>query len=306
MSPLNSLQGRRSRPPAARGRRPRDRLLHRRLFGCGSGWSSGVGVRVVASVVLCSSVAFSGCLLRRERCVVLRPCSAVAAGGRPRAATKNGNTGAHGAHGARSGWSGAGACPNLLQRRPGPGPTARGSAEYQRFFSRAPARWGPLQQIRTNRAAADPREGRRGPPGGAHGPAGGPLRAGRRSRGPPPRGRTRLRAEAPRRDAERGRTAEPTPPRGGGHHVDQGGARGGDDSPRDGGRRGPRRRPRPGTPPTTRRERLTTPHGGRPTASLPRKSNQTPASPARPPGPAELRGRAGARAMPPVECAPVP
>ena len=212
MSPLNSLQGRRSRPPAARGRRPRDRLLHRRLFGCGSGWSSGVGVRVVASVVLCSSVAFSGCLLRRERCVVLRPCSAVAAGGRPRAATKNGNTGAHGAHGARSGWSGAGACPNLLQRRPGPGPTARGSAEYQRFFSRAPARWWPLQQIRTNRAAADPREGRRGPPGGAHGPAGGPLRAGRRSRGPPPRGRTRLRAEAPRRDAERGRTAEPTPP----------------------------------------------------------------------------------------------
>ena len=42
------------------------------------------------------------------------------------------------------------ACPNLLQRRPGPGPAARRSAEYQRFFSGFPVRSGPLQQIRTS------------------------------------------------------------------------------------------------------------------------------------------------------------
>ena len=52
--------------------------------------------------------------------------------------------------------SGSGACPNLLQRRPRPGSAARRSAEYQRFFSGAPARSGPLQQIWTNRAAMDP------------------------------------------------------------------------------------------------------------------------------------------------------
>ena len=51
---------------------------------------------------------------------------------------------------------GAGACPNLLQRRPGPGSAAIRTAEYQRFFSGAPARSGPLQQIWTNRAAMDP------------------------------------------------------------------------------------------------------------------------------------------------------
>jgi len=33
------------------------------------------------------------------------------------------------------GRSGAGSCPNLLQRRSGPGSAARGSAEYQRFSS---------------------------------------------------------------------------------------------------------------------------------------------------------------------------
>ena len=55
--------------------------------------------------------------------------------------------------------SGAGACPNLPQRRPGPGSAAKKSAEYQRFFSRAPARWGPLWQIWTIRAAAGPRKG---------------------------------------------------------------------------------------------------------------------------------------------------
>ena len=59
--------------------------------------------------------------------------------------------------------SGAGACPNLLQRRPATGSTTRRSAEYQRFFSRAPARSGPLQQIWTNGAASgpSPRGGRR-------------------------------------------------------------------------------------------------------------------------------------------------
>ena len=48
----------------------------------------------------------------------------------------------------------AGACPNLLQRRSGPGSAARRIAEYQRFSSSAPVRSGPLQQIWTNSAAA--------------------------------------------------------------------------------------------------------------------------------------------------------
>ena len=52
-----------------------------------------------------------------------------------------------------------GACPNLLQRRSGPGSTTEESAEYQRFFSCAPARPGPLQQIWTTRAAAGPGRG---------------------------------------------------------------------------------------------------------------------------------------------------
>ena len=54
------------------------------------------------------------------------------------------------------GRSEAGACPDLLQRRSGPGEAANESAEYQRFFSRAPARSGPLQQIWTNGAPAGP------------------------------------------------------------------------------------------------------------------------------------------------------
>ena len=57
------------------------------------------------------------------------------------------------------GRSGAGACPNLPQRRPGPGSTADESAEYQRFSFGALTRSGPLQQIRTNGAAACPGEG---------------------------------------------------------------------------------------------------------------------------------------------------
>ena len=54
------------------------------------------------------------------------------------------------------GRSGAGACPNLPQRRSGPGSAVSGGAEYQRFFSRAPARSGPLWQIWTTGAAAGP------------------------------------------------------------------------------------------------------------------------------------------------------
>ena len=49
-----------------------------------------------------------------------------------------------------------GACPNLPQRRSGPGSAVSGGAEYQRFFSRAPARSGPLWQIWTAGAAAGP------------------------------------------------------------------------------------------------------------------------------------------------------
>ena len=52
------------------------------------------------------------------------------------------------------GRSGAGACPNLLQRGSGPGSAARRSAEYQRFSFGVSARSGPLQQIWTTRAAA--------------------------------------------------------------------------------------------------------------------------------------------------------
>ena len=47
------------------------------------------------------------------------------------------------------GRAGAGTCPNLLQRRSVSRSAARRSAEYQRFFSRDPARSEPLQQIWT-------------------------------------------------------------------------------------------------------------------------------------------------------------
>ena len=52
--------------------------------------------------------------------------------------------------------AGAGSCPNLPQRRSGPGSAAKESAEYQRFFSGVPARSGPLWQIWTTGAAAGP------------------------------------------------------------------------------------------------------------------------------------------------------
>ena len=51
---------------------------------------------------------------------------------------------------------GAGICPNLLQRRSGPGSAVRRSAEYQRFSSGVSARSGPLQQIWTTCAPTGP------------------------------------------------------------------------------------------------------------------------------------------------------
>ena len=88
--------------------------------------------------------------------------------------------------------SGSGSCPNLLQRRPGSGSAARRSAEYQRFSSGAPVRWGPLQQIWTNGAAAGPG---RGAPIGRAGPRERPPQApsDRADRPPVPSGRLRRR-----------------------------------------------------------------------------------------------------------------
>ena len=50
----------------------------------------------------------------------------------------------------------AGVCPNLPQRRSAAVSAAKKSAEYQRFFSRVPARYGSLWQIWTTGAAAGP------------------------------------------------------------------------------------------------------------------------------------------------------
>ena len=60
----------------------------------------------------------------------------------------------------------AGACPNLPQRRPGPGSTANRSTEYQRFSSGISARSGPLWQIWTIRRLGPVGEGVRGAGGG--------------------------------------------------------------------------------------------------------------------------------------------
>ncbi len=76
------------------------------------------------------------------------------------------------------GRSGAGTCPNLLQRRSGPGSAARRSAEYQRFSSGVSARSGPLQQIWTNGAVAGPCAD--GGPGDRPGARADPPRPGRR------------------------------------------------------------------------------------------------------------------------------
>ena len=61
---------------------------------------------------------------------------------------------------------GARSCPNLPQRRPRPGSAVSGGAEYQQFFSRIPARSGPLWQIWTIRRRGPAGEGDRGPGGG--------------------------------------------------------------------------------------------------------------------------------------------
>ena len=62
--------------------------------------------------------------------------------------------------------AGAGACPNLPQRRSGPVSAVSGGAEYQCFFSCAPARSGPLWQIWTIRRRGPVGEGVRGSGGG--------------------------------------------------------------------------------------------------------------------------------------------
>jgi len=54
------------------------------------------------------------------------------------------------------GRSGAGSCPNLLQRPSAARSAASRSTEYQRFSSGVSARSGPLQQIWTTGAAAGP------------------------------------------------------------------------------------------------------------------------------------------------------
>jgi len=79
------------------------------------------------------------------------------------------------------GRSGTGACPNLLQRRPGPESAADKSAEYKRFSFGASARSGPLQQIWTNDAPAGPcADGGRGDHP-AHAPGPPPPGPGRRN-----------------------------------------------------------------------------------------------------------------------------
>ena len=75
------------------------------------------------------------------------------------------------------GRTGAGACPDLLQRRLAAGSAFSRSAEYQRFSPCTPARSGPLQQIWTTCAAEGPPEGRRGPGCGRGGRSLTPRRA---------------------------------------------------------------------------------------------------------------------------------
>ena len=75
------------------------------------------------------------------------------------------------------GLSGAGACPNLLQRRPAAGSAASRSTKYQRLSSGVLVGFGPLQQIWTTGAAAGPREGRRESGGGRGGRPRAPRRA---------------------------------------------------------------------------------------------------------------------------------
>ena len=105
------------------------------------------------------------------------------------------------------GRSGAGACPNLPQRRPAAVSAAKKSAEYQRFFSRAPARSGPLWQIWTTLAAADPRE----PPGRAPRAVRWPGQAS--GRAAPGRATTTTGTPASERGPQATETASPDDPR---------------------------------------------------------------------------------------------
>ena len=104
----------------------------------------------------------------------------------------------------------AGACPNLLQRRPGPESAVGRSAEYQRFSSGAPARSGPLQQIWTTGAAAGSGRGGHGPDGDhggrpdARAVRGDAARARRARPGPTRTGATPRRATGPAPPARRG------------------------------------------------------------------------------------------------------
>ena len=91
------------------------------------------------------------------------------------------------------GWFGVGVCPNLPQRRSGPGSAVSRSAEDQRFFSRPPVRSGSLWQIWTACVAAGPGQGLgrgvRGPGGGRGGCPG--ERTGPAGRGDPVLGHLR-------------------------------------------------------------------------------------------------------------------
>ena len=104
--------------------------------------------------------------------------------------------------------SGAGACPNLPQRRPGPGSAAKKSAEYQRFFSHAPARSGPLWQIWTTRRRGPAGEGGHRSSDGRDRPLGGPPQAGRR-----PQATTTTGTPASERGPRTTETASPDDPR---------------------------------------------------------------------------------------------
>ena len=190
--------------------------------------------------------------------------------------------------------SGAGACPNLPQRRPGPGSAAKKSAEYQRFFSRAPARSGPLWQIWTTLAAADPRE----PPGRA--PRAGRWPGQASGRAAPGRATTTTGTPASEQGPQATETASPDDPRRRNVHFALESAvptvileckmhhsrakctsrRAGDRRPRPGHRRP---RPRPGASPVTLRE------GAQ--RSLPHRKQWPGGRDRRDPGPAQTRTR---------------
>ena len=110
------------------------------------------------------------------------------------------------------GLAGAGACPNLPQRRPAARSAANETAEYQRFSSGVPARFGSLWQIWTTGAAAG-RPGRVFADGPDRRRVSGGMRRGafRRTSGPAPgrrrspRAPGRARRPAPQPDCARRR-----------------------------------------------------------------------------------------------------